>query len=207
MYLGKGQLPILAVNIVSVIIFSFVFLQRKNYEFMIYIGVIIGFMALILSTNRKINYPNSVLGGLTFWSVLHMSGGGIYINGQKLYAMTIYPIVGEPYNIFKFDQFVHIVGFFVATLVAYHLIKPKLVKGHKWAALSIVVVMAGFGFGALNEVIEFAATVIVPETGVGGYENTALDLVADLIGAVLAMGYIYGRGKTSKINRRERLGS
>lgn len=193
MYLGKGQLPIVIVNVLSVIIFSILFLQRKNYEFMIYIGVIIFFMALILSTNKRINYPNSVLWGLTLWSVLHMSGGGIYINGQKLYAMMIYPLIGEPYNIFKFDQFVHIVGFFVATLVVYHLIKPKLVKNHKWAALSIVVVMGGFGLGALNEVVEFAATVIVPETGVGGYENTALDLVADLVGAVLAMVYVYFR--------------
>lgn len=46
--------------------------------------------------------------------------------------------------------------------------------------------MAGLGVGALNEIIEFFATVVVPETGVGGYENTALDLVADLIGALSA---------------------
>tara|TARA_Y100000310_G_C20586970_1_gene765934 strand:+ start:955 stop:1341 length:387 start_codon:yes stop_codon:yes gene_type:complete len=127
-----------------------------------------------------------------------MSGGGIFIKGQKLYATMIYPVVGEPYNIFKFDQFVHVVGFFVATLVIYHLLKPKLIKNHKWAALSIVVVMAGFGLGALNEVIEFAATVIVPETGVGGYENTALDLVADLVGAIAAMFYIYKKEKNNK---------
>ena len=33
----------------------------------------------------------------------------------------------------------------------------------------------------------FVSAVIVPETKVGGYINTSLDLVADLIGAVLAM--------------------
>ena len=199
MHLKKGQLPIFIVNIAALLIFAFVFAKRKNYEFMIYIGVIIFFLFLILYTNKKINYPNSILWGLTAWSLLHMSGGGIYINGRKLYALMIYPIVGEPYNIFKFDQFVHIVGFFVATLVVYHLIKPKLVKDHKWVALSIVVVMAGFGLGALNEVVEFIATVITPETGVGGYENTALDLVSNLIGAVLAMGYIYNKEKRSKV--------
>src|SRR3989338_10485162 len=198
MHLKKGQLPIFIVNMAALLIFAFVFAKRKNYEFMIYIGVIIFFLALILYTNKKVNYPNSILLGLTAWSLLHMSGGGIYIDGKKLYTLMIYPLVGEPYLIFKFDQFVHILGFFVATLVVYHLIKPKLIKNHKWAALSIVVVMAGFGLGALNEVVEFLATVITPETGVGGYENTALDLVSNLIGAVLAMVYIYVKEKGSE---------
>jgi len=198
MHLKKGQLPIFIVNMAALLIFAFVFAKRKNYEFMIYIGVIIFFLFLILYTNKKINYPNSILWGLTLWSLLHMSGGGIYINGRKLYALMIYPLVGEPYLIFKFDQFVHIVGFFVATLVVYHLIKPKLIKNHGWVALSIVVVMAGFGLGALNEVVEFIATVITPETGVGGYENTALDLVSNLIGAILAMGYVYIKERSNK---------
>mgnify|MGYP001563090275 CR=1 FL=1 len=69
----------------------------------------------------------------------------------------------------------------------YHLIKSLLKPNHKWIAVSIVVVMAGLGVGALNEVIEFLVTVIVPSTGVGGYENTSLDLVADLLGALIAL--------------------
>ncbi|MBI5115110.1 hypothetical protein HZA56_01400, partial [Candidatus Poribacteria bacterium] len=97
------------------------------------------------------------------------------------------PISNE-YEIFRYDQFVHIVGFGVATLVMYHLIRPKLRPDlKKSVGLSIVVVMAGLGVGALNEIIEFTATVLVPETGVGGYVNTSLDLVSDLIGAILAL--------------------
>lgn len=60
----------------------------------------------------------------------------------------------------------------------------------RWVTISILVVMAGFGVGALNEMIEFTATVLVPETGVGGFINTSLDLVSDFVGAVLAMIYI-----------------
>ncbi len=47
-------------------------------------------------------------------------------------------------------------------------------------------VAAATGFGALNEVIEFAITLLVPENNVGGYVNTAMDLVYNLAGAVLA---------------------
>ena len=38
----------------------------------------------------------------------------------------------------------------------------------------------------MNEVIEFAATILVPETNVGGYMNTGWDLVANLAGAIIA---------------------
>jgi len=143
-----------------------------------------------LFTNKKVKYPSDVLWGLTLWSIMHLSGGGLFINGTRLYSKILIPIIGEPYLIFKFDQLVHIVGFFVATLLAYHLLKDKL-KSHKWVSLSLVVIMAGLGFGALNEILEFFITVIVPETGVGGYINTSLDLVADLIGAIFAMVYIW----------------
>ena len=44
----------------------------------------------------------------------------------------------------------------------------------------------GMGFGALNEVIEFAATLTVPETNVGGYRNTGWDLVSNLVGTSIA---------------------
>ena len=40
---------------------------------------------------------------------------------------------------------------------------------------------AGSGFGALNEVVEFIAVLTIPETNVGGYENTGWDLVANLV--------------------------
>jgi uncharacterized membrane protein YjdF len=116
-----------------------------------------------------------------------MSGGGLYINGVKLYEIILVPISSK-YEIFRYDQFVHIVGFGVATLVMYHLLRPLLKPDlNKSVALSIVIVMAGLGVGALNEIIEFTATVLVPETGVGGYVNTSLDLVSDLIGSVLAL--------------------
>ena len=49
------------------------------------------------------------------------------------------------------------------------------------------------GFGAANEVVEFIATRILPETNVGGYENTGWDLVFDLIGAVIAAGWVFRR--------------
>jgi len=191
MYIKKEQIPLLIINSLGIIVFAFVFLNRQNYEFIIYLAVIVFFLLLILFTNRKINYPMSLLWGLTLWAFMHMAGGGIYISGHKIYEIMILKLIGEPYNIFRYDQLVHIIGFGVSTLLMYHLLRPLLKPDLKrWTALSIVVVMAGLGVGALNEIIEFIATVIVPETGVGGYINTSLDLVSDMIGAIIAIIYI-----------------
>src|SRR3989338_10769881 len=124
MQIKKSQYPILLINIFSIIIYTLIFLSRKNYEFLMYVGVIIFFLLLILFTNHKINYPNNVLWGLTIWSILHMSGGGIYISGKRLYELILIPIIGSPYHIFKYDQFVHIIGFGAATLAMYYILKP-----------------------------------------------------------------------------------
>ncbi len=47
--------------------------------------------------------------------------------------------------------------------------------------------LGAMGLGAVNEMVEFTAVLIVPDTNVGGYSNTALDLVFNAIGAVSAM--------------------
>lgn len=192
MLIKKGQWPILLINICAILIFTIFFVSRQNYEFLMYIGVIIFFLLLISLTNHKVNYPNIVLWGLTIWALLHMSGGSLYIGDKRLYEMMLIELVGEPYRIFKYDQFVHIVGFGVATLAMYYLLRPLLKKDlEKWISLSIIIVMAGLGVGALNEIIEFLATIVMPQTGVGGYVNTSLDLVADLVGAAGAMIFLW----------------
>jgi hypothetical protein len=43
------------------------------------------------------------------------------------------------------------------------------------------------GLGAVNEIIEFVAVLSVPDTNVGGYLNTALDLIFNALGAIVAM--------------------
>ena len=190
MFLKKGQLPIFIVNLIYLAVSSFIFLGRENYEFVMYIGVIILILVLILATNKKVNYPNSVLWGLTVWGILHMAGGGLRITDDKiLYQLILIPI-SESYQILKYDQFVHIVGFLVATLLMYALLKPNLKDKIGWWSVGIVISMAGLGVGAINEIVEFIATVVMPKTGVGGYINTMLDLVADLIGAVIAVIWI-----------------
>jgi len=189
----KNQRPVLIVNLIALAVFAAVYATMANYEFLIYIGVIVFFLVVLILTNRRVRYPVDLLWGLTLWSLMHMLGGCVPVKGGRLYELILIPI-SEEYGVFRYDQFVHIIGFGVATLVMYHLLRPLLRPGvRKWWSLSIFIVMAGLGVGALNEVIEFLITVVCPETGVGGYLNTSLDLVSDLIGALLALGFIRAR--------------
>ena len=68
------------------------------------------FLGLIMATNRRVDYPHGVLWGLTLWAGLHMAGGGFFIGDTLLYQVILVPVSAE-YGIFRFDQFVHIVGF------------------------------------------------------------------------------------------------
>ena len=52
---------------------------------------------------------------------------------------------------------------------------------------------AGMGFGAANEVVEFAAKLMIPDTNVGGYENTGWDLVSNMAGAIAGSALIWLR--------------
>jgi hypothetical protein len=61
--------------------------------------------------------------------------------------------------------------------------------------LMVLSAAGGLGFGALNEVVEFVATLLVPETNVGGYRNTGWDLVANLAGATVAVVLIWYFGR------------
>jgi len=166
------------------LVFSVYYFTIKNYEFIMYIFVILIFFVLILLTNNRVNYSNTSLWGLTIWGTLHMAGGGIPVKGDVLYKLILIPITE---SIFRYDQFVHIIGFGVATLIMFEVLKPKLRPIKHWTAISLVVVMAGLGVGAVNEIIEYVATLLTPETGVGGYDNTLLDLISDLIGALFAL--------------------
>lgn len=190
MQLNKQQIIIFVIHTVFLIFYTVLFVMKQNYEFLIYVAVILAVMGTILFTRNMVIHSAPLLWGLSIWSIIHMSGGGLVFNGVRLYDTILIPIVGDPYFILRYDQFAHIFGFAVATFAMYTILKPLLKDGHRWGALSIVIVMAGLGVGALNEIIEFFSVILLKSTGVGGYMNTALDLVSNAIGAAVALVFI-----------------
>lgn len=180
--------------------FSVHYLIKGNAEFLLYVAVLVFFFGLILATIRKTEFPIGILWGLSVWGLLHMAGGGITVGDTVLYGAPLIPIAGSgELFILKYDQAVHAFGFAMATLVMWHLTRPYLQTGTYIGY--VLVALAGMGLGVVNELVEFAAVLIVPETGVGGYANTALDLVFNTIGAIGAVVgvYLYRRTEQKRI--------
>ena len=178
----RRELPVIIVNAIYITFFTFVALGNANYEFVLYAGVVIVLFGWILYKQAVVQFDRTILWGLTAWGLMHMAGGNVRINGEILYGLQLIPVV------LRYDEFVHAFGFGVGTLVCFHLLRPYLRNDtEKWWPLAILVVLMGLGLGALNELVEFVAVLTIPETNVGGYENTLWDLVFDLIGAVLAV--------------------
>ena len=194
--LPKNQLILLAGSAAYIIGFAAYYLFERNYEFLWYVLVLVSFFILIVATLRRSHFDSLILWGLSLWGLLHMAGGGVLVNGEVLYRLHIVPIVGSgDAFVLRFDQFVHFFGFAVATLVVHHLLKPYLNETTNWKVVYPLIVAAGAGLGALNEVVEFTAVVLIDETGVGGYYNTAIDLVFNTLGAVAAVFLIHFRRK------------
>ena len=135
--------------------------------------------------------------GLSAWGLAHMAGGLVVVpeawpvnsESRVLYSWWIIP------DLLKYDHVVHVYGFGITTSVCWQALRRATeVAGtplRPTLGLMVLSAAAAMGFGALNEVIEFAATISLPNTNVGGYENTGWDLVANIVGVTIAAVTIY----------------
>lgn len=187
--LTRPQQTLLALNILIVVIFGWFYGQALNYEFLAYvvsIGLITGFLFGTLHLTR---FSNGILFGVTLWALLHMLGGSVQTADGVLYAWQIYPFFngGSEFYVLKFDQVVHAYLYGVVAVMFLHLLREVVgIKTHVWLT-AFIAIFAAAGFATLNEIIEFAAVVVLPETGVGGYYNTMLDIIFNLLGAVVGV--------------------
>jgi hypothetical protein len=179
-------------------------LVTGNREFLVYIVVMLLLIGLIWKVHRTVVLSFASLWGLSIWGCAHMAGGLLTIPAHWPVNMET-PVL---YNLWlipgwlRYDQLIHAYGFGLTTWVCWQGVRTVLLKrsGHGAPTLGLMILVgaAGMGFGALNEVIEFGATLILPETNVGGYLNTCLDLVANLIGVTVAAVLIWRfEGSTS----------
>ena len=147
----------------------------------VYAVVMVAAMLLVARVHARVTLSGPVLWGLAVWGLVHMLGGLMPVGDGVLYSVQLVPVV------LRFDQAVHAFGFGVATVASWQALRVALDPDRAMTGgLAILVFLMGMGIGAFNEVFEFAATRVSPDTNVGGYENTGWDLVANMTGAILA---------------------
>lgn len=155
-------------------------------------ALVVGALVVVVATHeRRLHLGPGVLWALAAWGFFHMAGGVIPIgDGRTLYNAWLLPG-----HLLRYDQAVHAFGFGYATLACGKVLRRWLPDGRVGAGPAVMVVLAGMGVGALNEVFEFFATLVLENTNVGGYDNTGWDLVADLVGAVAAAAWLMSRSE------------
>jgi hypothetical protein len=164
-----------------------------NREFVFYIIIMFVLFGAISAVNAKVGLSVGLLWCLSAWGFLHMAGGlvpiaeGLPVEGPNRVLYSLWLIPGY----LKYDQLTHAYGFGVTTWLCWQALSSGLAKGGHGVVkatpgLLVLCTAAGMGLGALNEVVEFFATLGLPSTNVGGYENTGWDLVSNLVGCSLA---------------------
>lgn len=177
---------------------SLYFAMQKNFEFLWYLVVLFFLFFLIILTLKHTHFDRFVLWGLSMWGLLHLLGGGLKVGDDVLYSVVLWPFFEiQGVWVLKYDQVVHFYGFGVATLACAALLSPQLGVRKLTPSLKFLIVCMGMGLGAVNEVIEFLAVVFIPETNVGGYANTALDLVSNAFGSCCALFFVPRYFKTA----------
>lgn len=187
-YIKPAEWLVAIFTAVYVVGFSVWFLSQGNYEFIVYVITMLILVGLVGSSVRIAEYPIAMLWALALWGLAHMVGGGVPIGESVLYSYVLFPIVGTgEMTILKYDQLVHGFGFAVTAWVLWHLMAHHYpVLRHTWT-IYVYPVLGSIGLGAVNEIIEFSAVLMVADTNVGGYYNTALDLVFNSCGAIIAI--------------------
>lgn len=185
----RGEGAVALFTVLYVVAFTAWFLIRGNYEFVVYVLTMLILITLVGRSLRSAEYPLPMLWALSGWGLLHMAGGGVPVGESVLYSAQIIPItpVNGEMTLLKYDQIVHAYGFGVTAWVLWHLMRRHYPVLEGTATIYVYPALAAMGLGAVNEIIEFIAVLSVPETNVGGYLNTALDLVFNAGGAVIAM--------------------
>lgn len=166
---------------------------QGNREFIFYIVVMLVLIAVMSVVHRRVRLTTPLLWAFSLWGLAHMAGGlcplpaGWPYNGDQavLYSLWLIP------ERLKYDQIVHAYGFGVTTWLCWHIVRgafsqPNGSPVRPSFGILTLCAAAGMGFGGLNEVIEFIAVLTIPNTNVGGYENTGWDLVANLVGTIIA---------------------
>ncbi|MGD1979448.1 MAG: hypothetical protein PVJ98_08650 [Akkermansiaceae bacterium] len=175
---------------------------QKNWEFLrVYIPFFVLVSLLVAFMHRRVNFSLPILWALSLWGAMHLAGGLVPLPDGWAYQgphQVLYSwwIAG---NWLKYDMVVHAYGFGAATWLTWEAFRASVQQrlGRKLfpsVGMVALCVLAGMGLGALNELVEFAAVLNLPDTNVGGYFNTGWDLVFNLVGCCFAGLLILFRG-------------
>ena len=166
----------------------------KNTEFIFYQVTMSIMIAIVLYMDKRCQFSPLVLWGLVSWGFIHLAGGLLPIPESWTILDATNPVLYDlkPASFLpKYDQIVHAFGFGICLIAAHEALQAHLKQALPLNfPIGATLLLIAMGLGAANEMIEFIAVISIPNTNVGGYENTGWDLVSNSVGAFLSLMFL-----------------
>jgi len=151
----------------------------EEAEFALYAVATLTAIFVFWRVLRRNPYPVWLLFLLELAMLAHFSGGLVSVGGERLYAYSVGGLI-------TFDKVVHFANSVVAAVFMMHLARSRHMRFSGWEGFIIVMTVAGIG--TFIEVLEYAAVVTLPQTGVGDYANNMQDLITNALGGIVGWG-------------------
>lgn len=181
-----AALRVVAVALVGFGIHGIVGSVPGTLEYLLTVAVLtVGVIAF-----RRRELRGSLAAATAMLAVVHLAGGLIRVGDSVLYNASL------GMDVFRYDHFAHALGIFLGTQLIWELLVQGAANAAGRRRLVAVSALAGLGLGALNETIEFLATLGHGGGQVGGYRNTGWDLVTNLVAGVVAGMVLHRRRGT-----------
>jgi hypothetical protein len=143
------------------------------------VGYVISVLALGAATAwlRHDPLPGWLALALAGLAAGHLAGGLVTVGGDVLY--NAHP----PLHALQYDHVFHATASGIATVVLWTFLSKEI---DSMPLAIAVAALGGLGVGAINELIEFLATLAHHGQHVGGYRNTGWDLMSNTVGVAVA---------------------
>jgi putative membrane protein len=176
----RGAIQIVAVALVGFCVYGFAAGSPSTVGY-VFSVLVIG--AAIVWLRRAV-LPDLLAIGLAIAAILHLAGGLINVGQNVLYNASIGPYVKAlGTHLLQYDHVAHACVSFVSAFACWVMLAaPHAATNHR-RELVVLAVGAAVGLGALNEMVEFLATLAHHGAHIGGYWNTGWDLACNAIGA------------------------
>ena len=150
----------------------------------VYAVVVVGGTAVVIRIHLRVGLSTTTIWGLVAFALGHLAGGMVPVGDGVLYQLWLVD------GVLRYDNVQHAVGFGFVGRAIWETLQHRLAPSERdRAAVAMwIVVLAAAAAGAVNEIAEYLLTLVLPEHQVGGYDNTARDLIANLLGG-LAVGW------------------
>jgi putative membrane protein len=159
-----------------------------------YVSSVLVIAAAVMGLRRAV-LPPLLAAGLASAAIVTLAGGLIRVGHDVLYNANTGPYspsLGTHY--LQYDHFAHAYCSFVIVFACWFMLAAPYAGQGRRRDLVLLAVGAALGLGALNEMVEFIATLAHHGAHAGGYWNTGWDLVANFTGATAA-GLVLARSK------------